>query len=178
VIGGGVSGGSLLASTPGSGEVGRVVRLRRVDKEIAALNAISGARVLAVLEALGTSSPSAPRSSARVVAGLRDEERSLLAGAQASARQRYGLDSGALEPADAALRMTEDARLRRWGSPASRAVPGARSGPSGEAGDAGGGARHSRAGPEARICGDEDRDEVGRLGVQVPEHARAKSRGG
>jgi len=177
-IGVGVSRGSLLASTPGDGEVRRVVRLRRVDKEIAALNAISGARVLAVLEAIDASSPSTPRFSARAVAGLLDEDRALLADAQASARLRYGLDSEALDPADAALRMTEDARLRGWGSPAARAVPGARSGPSGETGDVGGGARHSRAGPEARICDDEDRAEVGRRGRPLTEHARAKFRGG
>jgi hypothetical protein len=177
--GGGVSRAPLLAaSTLGDGEVGRVVRLRRVDRELAAMNASSGARVLAVLEAIDASSPSAPRSSARAVVDLLDEERALLADAQASARLRYGLDSEALDPADAALRMTEDARLRRWGSPAARAVRGARSGPSGEKGDAEGGARHSRSGPEARSGDDEDRAEVGRLGPRVPEHARAKSRGG
>jgi hypothetical protein len=178
VIGVGVSGGSLLAATPRDGEAGRVVRLRRVDREIAAMNAISGARVLAVLEAIDASSPSAPGASAQEVAGLRDEERALLMDAQASARLRYGLDAEALGSADAALRMTEDARFRRWGAPASRAVPGARTGPPGAAGDPGGGARHPRAGPEARICDDEDRAEVGRLGPRVPEHARAKSRGG
>jgi hypothetical protein len=176
--GGEVSVESRLAATRGEGGGGRVVLLQRVDEEIAALNVISGVRLLAVLDAIDARSLSAPVSSERAGVDLLDEERVLLANAQRRARLRGGLDASALDRGDGAPRMTEDARLQRGRAPAAGAVRAARSEPWGEAWDAGSGSCCSRAGPEAWIGDDdEERAEVRRLG-RATSPARAKFRGG
>jgi hypothetical protein len=153
-------------------EVGRVVRLRREDRESLAMTALYAARALAVLEGLDALSPPATRSSVPPRGALLDEERALLAEAHATARLCCGSETEVMGRVDAIPGVTDDdARVRGLGSSRSGSVR-ARSGPVGEARDVGGGSRRSR---DDGV----DRAEVGGLG-QPTLHPlpRAAYRGG
>jgi len=69
----------------------RVVPFSLADRESVALNALCGARAIAMLEGISSSVALPPFTGGRP--GLAEEERAFLAEAQARARRRYGIES-------------------------------------------------------------------------------------